>query len=134
VGVQILITAIALVLMTGCSSALVETTLYGMWGGDHISFQIGEAEAIVELDCALGAVPVPIRTDKTGRFEAEGTLVLGRGGPVRLGEPEDRHPAVYSGHVVGDTMTLAIDITDMERAEQTYVLRRGEQGRLFRCL
>ncbi len=125
---------LCLTLTPGCSSTSVDSSVEGIWGGDHISLELSESSSTVELNCAHGTLSEAIRPDKQGHFSVSGILVLEHGGPIREDEPEDAHPAVYTGHVSGDRMTLTINISDLASPELAFTLVRGQQGRLFKCL
>jgi hypothetical protein len=106
----------------------------GIWGGQSISMNVTSGGAIIEYDCAHGTIDHAIVLDAAGRFEATGTHVFEKGGPVREGEPEDKHPARYSGVVTGNTMVLTVTITDQNRVIGTFKLTYGTPGRVVRCL
>jgi hypothetical protein len=45
-------------------------------------------------------------------------------------EPEDAHPASYSGSISGDRMLLTIRLTDSNQTIGAFSLTRGSQGAL----
>jgi hypothetical protein len=106
----------------------------GVWGGQGISMSVTANGATIEYDCAHGTIDGPIVPDAGGRFEVTGTHVFERGGPVREGEPEDRHPARYIGVVGGDTLTITVTVIDQNRVVGTFTLTYGRPGRIVRCL
>lgn len=118
---------------SGCGSPTAPSTLEGTWGGDHISMSVGETTR-VELDCAHGSIASPIVIDSQRQFGASGTFVLEHGGPVRNDEPEDAHPASYSGSISGDRMLLTIRLTESNQTVGAFSLSRGSQGRVVKCL
>jgi hypothetical protein len=61
-------------------------------------------------------------------------FVREHGGPIRLGEVPDSHPANYAGVVRGDAMTLTVRLTDSADAIGTFSLTRGSPGRVVKCL
>ncbi|MBV9928519.1 MAG: hypothetical protein JOZ96_26120 [Acidobacteria bacterium] len=105
----------------------------GTWGGEHIGLEVTEAGGRVEYDCAHGTIDQTIRTDAGGGFRLRGTHVRERGGPVRKGEPEERHPAVYEGRIEGDTMTLTVRESDTGQPVGTFALTFGRQPRVMKC-
>lgn len=108
--------------------------LQGPWGGDHVALTITSSGAIVEFDCAHGemtAVPIP---DAQGRFAVAGIYVREHGGPIRQGEAPDTHPALYSGVVSADNMTLTVRLTDTGESFGPFTLRSGTSARVFKCL
>jgi hypothetical protein len=58
---------------------------------------VNVAGATLEYDCASGTVDEPLSPDAHGRFEARGTFVPGKGGPVVEGEEPVRYPALHRG-------------------------------------
>ena len=88
----------------------------------------------LEFDCAHGDITAPIAIDSGGRFNVIGTFTREHGGPVRVEEPLDTHPAGFSGLVSDDRMTLAIRLTDSGEAIGTFTLKRGTLGRVVKCL
>ncbi len=106
----------------------------GVWGGDHIAMTITESSAHIELDCAHGDVPNPITIDARGQFAVAGTFGREHGGPIRQDEIPDSHPAMYTGSVSSNAMTLTIQQTDTNQTIGTFTLVRGTQGRVVKCL
>ena len=106
----------------------------GVWGGDHVSLSVAEASAHLEFDCAHGDIPTVPTLDRDGRFEVAGVYVREHGGPIRQGEIPDSHPAIYSGVVVSQTMTLTIRLSDSNETIGTFTLASGSSGRVFKCL
>ncbi|MCA1563462.1 MAG: hypothetical protein LC804_25490 [Acidobacteria bacterium] len=88
----------------------------------------------LELDCAHGDIPARLAIDDRRQFNAPGTFVREHGGPVRIGEEPDSHPASYSGSVDGDRMRLTIRLTDTNETIGTFSLTRGVRGRVVKCL
>ncbi len=107
--------------------------LTGTWGGEHISLEVTEGGGRVEYDCAHGTIGQKIITDAGGRFEVRGTHVRERGGPVRKGEREDKHPAVYRGQIKGDTMTLTVTESDTGESVGTFTLTLGREPHIVKC-
>ena len=75
------------------------TSLTGMWGGDHIALTVADTGSHVEFDCAHGDIPGPLTADIQNAFSVSGTFGRDTGGPVRIGQVPDSHPAVYFGSV-----------------------------------
>lgn len=105
-----------------------------MWGGDHIALTVADAGSHLEFDCAHGDVPGAFKTDPRGNFSEAGTFVREHGGPIRLGEVPDSHPALYAGAVMGDRMTLSVSLTDTNQMVGSFTLSRGGGGRVVKCL
>src|SRR3712207_1976555 len=55
--------------------------LPGVWGGQHIRFEVNEGGANVEYDCARATVEGKILVDASGRFNVAGTYYREHGGP-----------------------------------------------------
>lgn len=92
------------------------------------------AGAALEFDCASGTVDEPVVPDETGRLEADGTFVPGKGGPAIEGEEPRRHPALYQGQTDGRTMTLRVSLSTTGESVGTFVLTKGAPPHLFLCL
>jgi hypothetical protein len=103
----------------------------GLWGGDHIALTVDDRSAHVELDCAHGDIPTRL---PDAPFTVAGTFVRERGGPIRVDETADSHPAVYVASMTGSVMTLTIRLTDSSELVGTFTLTRGASGRVVKCL
>ena len=114
-------------------SPTTPSTLAGTWGGDHITLSVGDATHL-ELDCAHGDIAGPLTIDGRRQFSVTGTFVFEHGGPVRIDEPPDLHPARFSGSVTDNSMVLMISLTDSSQTIGTFSLRHGADGRVFKCL
>ena len=53
------------------------------------------------------------------------------GGPIRIDEENAGSPAIYSGSVTGDTMTMTVKLADSDEVVETFTLKRGGAGRVF---
>lgn len=104
------------------------------WGGDHIGLTISDAGGALEYDCANGTIDQKIVTATDGNFTALGTHSPGHGGPIMQGEVPVRRPARYDGWTDGDQMTMKVTLTDSGAALGTFNLKRGQAGRILRCL
>lgn len=132
-----LLVVVSVVLLTGFSvgsrprKALRVPT--GSWGGVHIQMDVTQNSATINYDCASGTIDVPLTTDSRGRFSWRGTHKHEAGGPIRLGRLPKSLPAIFSGSVKGDTMTLTVKLSGTTDVIDTYTLRRGSAGRVFKC-
>jgi len=106
----------------------------GTWGGDHVSMTIASAATHLEFDCAHGDIPGVFSLNAVGQYSLDGTYVREHGGPIRVGEPPDTHPAAYAGVVVGNQMTLTIRLADTQELIPALTLTRGAAGRVVKCL
>jgi hypothetical protein len=106
----------------------------GAWGGPRISLIVTAAGANYELDCAHGTIEGPLALDGAGRFSARGMHVPEQGGPVRSDDPPAAQPALYTGALTGQTLTLTIFLPGENRAEGTFTLERDQPVRLVKCL
>ena len=124
----ILLSAAFLMLMAG-SSPLTE----GMWGGTGIQMTVDPKGAVLDLDCAHGAIEGPIAVGSDGRFRASGTYAVEHAGPVREEDENGGRPAVYEGRVEGKKLTLVITLADGKEAG-TFELAHGRAGRVRKCM
>lgn len=105
--------------------------LPGVWGGEHIRFEVTATGANVEYDCAHGTVEGKILVDASGRFNVAGTHYREHGGPVREGEGSSGQPVRFTGRVGGSLMSLTV--TRGRETIGTYNLTRDNEGRVFKC-
>ena len=104
----------------------------GLWGGQHINMEIGDAGAEIDYDCAHGRITEKIVPDRNGKFAVKGVHVRERPGPVRLGQ-ENEHAASYEASIDGDTMTLTVTLTANNEEVGTFTLTHGKTGRVVKC-
>ena len=119
---------------SGCGSSVSQIDLKGTWGGEHIGIVVSDSSTTLEYDCAHGTIDEPIIPDDEGRFEVIGVHVFEHGGPIRIDETPDEHPALYKGHIVGNEMTLILVITDTNTEIDTFSLTRGFEPLIYKCL
>ncbi len=122
------------VFYSGCSTSISQIDLTGKWGGEHIGMVVSDSSATLEYDCAHGTIDEPIIPDAEGKFEVSGVHVFEHGGPIRIDEIPDEHPALYKGHIVGNEMTLILVITDTDTVIDTFSLTRGVDPLIYKCL
>src|SRR3982751_3010253 len=99
--------------IAACSAATSTpfSDVVGTWGGDNAGMIVTGTDVHVHIGCTLGDAVGPISPDANGRFEASGTYNVDA-------YPIDRgiiHPATFTGHIIGQTMTLTVTLTDAPR-------------------
>jgi uncharacterized protein YceK len=119
---------------SGCSSSISQIDLTGKWGGEHIGIVVSDSSATLEYDCAHGIIDEPIIPDEEGKFEVSGVHVFEHGGPIRIDEIPDEHPAIYKGYIVENEMTLILVLTDTDTEIDTFSLTRGVDPLIYKCL
>ena len=117
-----------------CAGSNCQENLVGVWGGEHIGLVVSDSSATIEYDCAHGTIDEPIIFDENGEFEVSGIHVFERGGPIRIDEVPDEHPALYKGHIEGSVMTLIVTLTDTEVEFGTFTLNLGANPNVYKCL
>ncbi|HEX7173822.1 MAG TPA: hypothetical protein VF240_00875 [Pyrinomonadaceae bacterium] len=105
----------------------------GSWGGQHVRLEVKSDGAEIEFDCAHGRINGRLRPGADGRFDAAGTFVAERGGPVREGASEKGQPARYTGQIKGKTMTLSVRLTDSDTDAGAFTLTHGRESELVKC-
>jgi hypothetical protein len=105
----------------------------GSWGGPHIRVEVGSDSATIDYDCANGTIDGPLTVDSKGRFTWHGTHNREHGGPIRIDEQSNGRRAIYSGWVKGDTMNLTVKLAGTNEVVDTFTLKRGGSGRVFKC-
>jgi hypothetical protein len=123
------------VFLCGCNGSPSGPThiAQGVWGGDHVNLNIGKTSSHLEFDCAHGDIPDALSADG-GSFSIAGTFVREHGGPIRIDEPLDLHPAVYAGTLTGNMMRLTVRLTDSNESIGSFTLAQGVSGRVLKCL
>ena len=106
----------------------------GSWGGVGIRLDVTAQGATTEYDCAHGTIDQPLVTDRAGRFSAAGTHVREHGGPIRVDEPPDRHPARYDGTLAGTTIHFTVAMLDTQQVIGPFDAIRDVAGRIVKCL
>ncbi len=105
----------------------------GVWGGEHIRFEVTEGGASVEYDCAHGTVEGKIVVDAQGRFNVYGLHYAEHGGPVRRGDDASGYRVRLSGRVGGSLMKLTVTRADTRKAIGTFNLARDRDPILVKC-
>ncbi len=105
-----------------------------MWGGNDIALTVADTGTHVEFDCAHGDIAGSITLNAQNMFNVQGTYVREHGGPIRVGEMTDSHPASYAGSATATTMVLTVRLTDTNDVIGTFTLSRGSPGRVLKCL
>lgn len=105
----------------------------GTWGGQHIRVVVESGSAAIEYDCANGTIAGPLTFNANGNFNWKGSHTRERGGPTRIGGQSQGEPAIYSGSVKGDTMTLTVTLANTKETIGTFTLTRGNPGKVFKC-
>ena len=105
----------------------------GSWGGMHIRIEVGSRTATIDYDCANGTITGPLNINSNGTFSWRGLHNREHPGPVRVDELGAQHPAVYTGSVKGDSMKLTVKLTDTNEVLDTFTLKRGSAGKVFKC-
>jgi len=128
IGIVLIATAAA------CPADYPDRVPPGSWGGQHIGMVVSDTGAVIEYDCASGVVAGPLTLGAQGEFDWSGTHIRGHGGPSRIDETPDAHPARYAGKATSNQMTLTLTVTDGSQPPQTFSLTRGANAGVFKCL
>ena len=131
-----LLVVVSFVLVVAASAASrprkMQRMSTGSWGAPHIRINVGQKSATIDYDCANGTIDGPLTFDSKGHFTWRGTHHHEGPGPIRVGM-ENGSPAIYTGSVKGDTMILTVKLADSNEVVETYTLKRGSFGRVFKC-
>jgi hypothetical protein len=132
-----LVILVSLVLLIAASAASrprrMQRLSTGTWGAPHIRIQVEEASATIDYDCAHGTIAGPLTFDSKGRFSWRGTHTREGPGPIRVDQESSGSPAIYTGSVKGETMTLTVKLAGTKEVVDTFTLTRGGKGRVFKC-
>ena len=105
----------------------------GVWGGEHIRFEVTETGANVEYDCAHGTVEGKIVVDARGRFSVSGMHYEERGGPSRLGGDAAGYRVRLSGVVGGSLLKLTVTRAGTRRVVGRFSLARDREANVVKC-
>jgi len=122
--------AITITLSTAAVIASAQSSRNSYWGGEHVRMTMTPTGAQLEFDCATGNILEPLPLDSGVEFKLKGNYIPEHGGPIRKGEQSRASEAVYSGRIDGGKMYLTLTISDNQ---QTFVLERGQSGRIMKC-
>jgi hypothetical protein len=94
---------------------------------------VSDSSATLDYDCAHGTIDEPIMANDNGVFKVTGIHVREKGGPIRLEEIPDKHPAVYNGSIKGKEMTLIVKLIDTDVVIDTFSLSHGAEPIIYKC-
>ncbi len=86
---------------------------FGDWGGTDADVNATSTATRVTLGCSSGTFPGSIALDPTGRFSVSGSW-FNSFGPIGV---DGAMPAVMSGEVVGNYLTVAVAVNDTVRKQ-----------------
>lgn len=121
---------IAAVIALGCASTGAPITdVTGTWGGDDAGLIATDTSAHVHIGCTLGDTKGRIIPDADGHFSIAGTYDVDAY-PVERGII---HPALFTGQIVGRSMTLTVTLTDTARTLGPVTLVFGKEPKMGAC-
>ena len=104
----------------------------GPWGGPSILLSVQGKSATIDYACAHGTIDGPLTFDSKGRFTWYGTHYVEGPGPTRI-DQEAGSPAIYTGSIKRDTMTLTVKLLKTKELIDTFTLKRNASVRIFKC-
>jgi len=132
-----LVVVLSLVLLIVSSAASrprkMQKLSTGTWGGPNVRIQVEGSSARIDYSCANGTIEGPLTYDSKGRFSWRGFHNREGPGPIRVDDEGHGSPVLYTGSIKGDTMTLTVKLTDSGEVIDTFTLKRGSAGRVFKC-
>ncbi|MGI8402698.1 MAG: hypothetical protein ACR2NS_14020 [Gemmatimonadaceae bacterium] len=123
------LSSILVLLACAVATSTPITEVAGTWGGENAGLIVNGTDAHVHIGCTLGDAVGPIHPDETGRFQATGTYNVNA-------YPVDRgivHPAVFTGQIVGHTMTLTVSLSDTAQVLGPATLVYGAEPKMGPC-
>ena len=106
----------------------------GVWGGLHLHVEISESGATLDYDCAHGTITEKIVPNREGKFAVNGFHIKERPGPTHEGDNTNGQPAIYSGSIDGETMTLTVRLSGSNEEIGAFTLTQGKTGRIRKCM
>jgi hypothetical protein len=101
----------------------------GTWGGENAGVIVESRTAHVHIGCTKGDTDGPIVLDDDGEFSVRGSYNV-NAYPVDLGI---LHPALFSGRVSGEEMTITVQLLDEERRLGPATVRFGRNPDMSQC-
>lgn len=124
----------------GCALVLSATaggpvigSVEGRWGGKQVQLVIDANGGRLQTDCSSGTLSGPLRLSDQGTFSALGTFDQHQPGPQRADEAVQPVTAQFSGEIKDGVMSLSV-IPEGGGAAQQFLLRKGQGGKVVRCL
>lgn len=105
----------------------------GDWGGQDVRMNVTSNGAELQFSCSHGTIDEPIVVNDNGDFSAKGTFIAETPGPTREDNPPVKQPAIYSGSVKDQSMTLTVTISKSKAQVGSFTLAFGKGGRVRRC-
>jgi hypothetical protein len=118
---------------TGTMNEVSKHLAAGDWGGKHVHMEVSGDGSLLEFDCAKGRITGRVTLDAEGRFSVNGEFAREGFGPRDEDKVPQGVPALYTGEVKGERMTLTVMLSETREQIGTYTLTRGSRGRLWRC-
>jgi hypothetical protein len=131
--IRFLILPIVVAVVLSSSTTMSQRKISGLWGGQGISMEVSDSGATLDFDCASGSITEPIAPDSAGKFSVKGRFARQHPGPTREDENNAGEPAIYSGVVDGENLTLTITLTKNSEKAGSFTLAHGKIGRIRRC-
>ena len=101
----------------------------GVWAGPAAIVTVRDDAVVIELECASGQIPQPIRVGPAGEFSVDGVYAVTRG-PIQ-GPTE---PARYSGRVAGRTTTFSITLRSTGETLGPFAVSYKATPQLVKCV
>ena len=102
------LTAALLVACADLTPADPGPVLTGTWGGENAGAIVSDSGAHVHIGCTAGDAKQALVADSAGHFSAAGRYNITLY-PIAYG-PD--HPALFTGVIAGNIMTLTVALTD----------------------
>jgi len=124
--------AFAAALLLGCSES-VAPDVGGQWGGPGANLSLTPAGGSIEFGCGSATIDSGWTVGTGLRLRGTGLYYSG-GGPLPFPGGGTPHPAVIAGQVGHLNITFSLIVTDLNDTLGPFVVQRGKQVNLLRCL
>jgi hypothetical protein len=99
----------------------------GVWGNGEASISVTKNLSSIQFTCATGSIQGPIALSKQGTFSIAGKYNR-LSGPATINEKFNRpFDANYTGKVVGDLLTLIVQVDSLDIKDLTFILNYGDE-------
>lgn len=126
------LTLLAAALTLGCSDS-VGPDLAGQWGGSGANLSLTPTGGSIDFGCGSASIDSGWTVGPGLRLRGTGVYHAG-GGPLPPPGGGSPHPAALQGQVGRLQITFSLIVTDLNDTLGPFVVERGKQVNLLRCL
>ena len=121
---------VLLLVVMGCTDP-IPGIQQGVWGGAGAQMTVSDTGAVLQFNCASGAIKQPLTVNGQGEGQWSGTYLRASGAPNT--PPDTPHAATYTATVHNGHMSLLPSVPDLLIEFVAVDLVQGQPGQLAIC-